>query len=157
MLQTEAMPAAELKKHAEVEASIHDNHGARQAASASQVLKYEQTARSGRRCSRVGRRPTLASCGRTGWTEDRSYSIVASIRTAVEPEHERLLVGRRGGLEEPVEERAAVRLVHGHVPGVLREPHGRLPREPRHPVRRLLRRGHRVHLLHRDGRDGAER
>jgi hypothetical protein len=84
--------------------------------------------------------------------------VAGCVRTAVEPEHERLLVGRRGGLEEPVEERAAVGLVHGHVPGVLREPHGRLPREPRHAVRRLLRRGHGVHLRRRgDGGAGGER
>lgn len=60
------------------------------------------------------------------------------VRTAVEPEHEGLLGGAGGGLEEPVEERAAVRLVHGHVPGVLREGHGRLPRQMPHAVRRLL-------------------
>jgi hypothetical protein len=55
MLETEAMAAAELKKHAQVEASIHDNHGGKQRAReiimASASEEYEQTARSGRRCS----------------------------------------------------------------------------------------------------------
>jgi hypothetical protein len=49
------MAAAELKKHAQVEASIHDNHGGKQRAReiimASASEEYEQTARSGRRCS----------------------------------------------------------------------------------------------------------
>lgn len=59
------MAASELnKKHAQVEASIHDNHGGKQRAReiimASASEEYEQTARSGRRCSRVGRRRTLA-------------------------------------------------------------------------------------------------
>jgi hypothetical protein len=60
-------------------------------------------------------------------------------------------------LQEPVEEGAAVRLVHGHGPGVLREPHRWLLREPLHAVCRLLCRGHGVHRCATDNDGGAER
>ena len=82
---------------------------------------------------------------------------VLVLRTAVEPEDEGLLVGGGGGLEEPVEERAAVRLVHRHVPGVLREPHGGLPRQLRHAVGLLLPRRLRVRLRRAASGRGAER
>jgi hypothetical protein len=78
------------------------------------------------------------------------------VRTVVEPEDKRLLVGVGGGLQEPVEEGAAVRLVHGHVAGVLREPHRWLPREPLHAVGRLLCRGHGVHRCATDTTTAAQ-
>uniref|UniRef100_A0A0E0AER8 Uncharacterized protein n=1 Tax=Oryza glumipatula TaxID=40148 RepID=A0A0E0AER8_9ORYZ len=59
-------------------------------------------------------------------------------RASVEPEDEGLGGHVGGGLEEPVEEGAAVRLVHRHVPGELPEPKlRRLPRQTLHPVRLL--------------------
>lgn len=58
--------------------------------------------------------------------------------TSIEPEEEWLVGGVVGGLEEPIEERPAVALVHGHVAGELAEAHRRLPGEAHHLVGLLL-------------------
>jgi hypothetical protein len=56
-------------------------------------------------------------------------------RTSVEPQDEGLVLHVVRGLEEPVEERAAVGLIRRHVPGELPEPDlRRLAGQGLHPV-----------------------
>lgn len=81
------------------------------------------------------------------WEQSRAEA------TSIEPEKERLLVRRRLRLEEPVEERPTVPLVHRHVAGELGHARAlRLAGEAWHPVGVTLVAGQRQ----RAGREGEQ-
>ncbi|WOK93598.1 hypothetical protein Cni_G02298 [Canna indica] len=72
-------------------------------------------------------------------------------------EEKRLLLDVTSGLEEPVEERSAMALVHGHVASILAKAHGRLARELNHEVGLVLLEGLAVEVTCNDASIGVTR